>query len=75
VLTEAQVAVLRLQPGDVLVVYFPGTVGMGTANAVAGEVRRVLDGAGHQAVPTLVLDAGMTLGVVRPADLPGEAKP
>jgi hypothetical protein len=70
-------ALLRLRPGDILVVQFPDRASAASADALDKSIREMLDRAGHKQVEVLILMGGGTLTVMREHrpedDLPDES--
>lgn len=65
---EHEPLILRLQPGDVLALQFPGVLSREVATTVGANMKAVLAKAGHQDVPVAVLMDGVTVAIIRQAD-------
>lgn len=65
-LKDCELLRVRLLAGDMLAVSCPVPLSRACADNVVAEASRVLAEAGHPDVPVLILDAGISVEIVRP---------
>ena len=62
-----ELAILRLQPGDAIVLLWPGHLSLEGGERLRASVQRAL-GPQWDRVPVVVLDGGVSLAVARPSN-------